>query len=39
MGYEAAVVSGGLGEGGEEAFVETVFKYPSSVKVVNFLAI
>ena len=31
MGYEGAVVSGGLGEGEEEAFVETIFKYPSSV--------
>jgi hypothetical protein len=31
------VVSGGLGKGGKEAFVETLFKYPSSAQGGEFL--
>ena len=38
MGYEGVAVLGGLGEGGEEAFVETIFKYPISVQGGEFLA-
>jgi hypothetical protein len=37
MGYEGAMVSGGLGEGGEEVIVDTLLKYPSSVKGGEFL--
>jgi len=30
------VISGGLGEGGKEAFVKTLFKYPSSAQGGEF---